>query len=261
MRCPPQTLHRYSIRHDPSSSTYTLQLSKIQEVDSGVYQCQVILSGSSRVSSNTRLIVSVPPMITDNSTRSIITSVGSSITLQCWATGMPKPSLSWRRENNDLLPTGGAVYRGNILLLHNVSVSDRGTYYCIADNGVGRSGKRNVAVEIEFLPIVVAGRNPQLSTGSISSAGDSNSNRYSQAIGYPVDLECAVESFPLPSAIEWTLNGHPVRDDANHQISIQSDSHTVMSTRLRIHSVQRRHFGSYVCSAGNKLGNYWLIIN
>lgn len=191
-------------------------------------------------------------MITDNSTRSVITSVGSSITLQCWATGMPKPSLSWRRENNDLLPTGGAVYRGNILILHNVSVSDRGTYYCIADNAVGRSAKRNVAVEIEFLPIVVAGRNQQL-RGSPAS-GDAN--RYSQAIGYPIDLECAVESFPLPSNIEWTMNGHPVREDANHQISMQSDSHTVMSTRLRIHSVQRRHFGSYVCSAGNKLGNY-----
>jgi len=247
--------NRYSIRHDPSSSTYTLQLSKIQEVDSGLYSCQVVLSASSKVSANTRLIVNIPPMITDNSTRSIITSVGSSIILQCWATGMPTPSLSWRRENNDLLPTGGAVYRGGILILHNVSVADRGTYMCIADNAVGRSAKRNVALEIEFLPIVVAGRNPQMRT-SPPLGGDvnPNANSYQQAIGYPVDLECAVESFPLPSAIEWTKDGHRILDDLNHQVSIQSDSHTVMSTRLRINSVQKRHFGTYSCSAGNKLG-------
>lgn len=176
-------------------------------------------------------------MITDNSTRSIITSVGSSIILQCWATGMPTPSLSWRKENNDLLPTGGSVYRGSILVLHNVSVSDRGTYFCIGDNGVGKPGKRNVAVEIEFLPIVAA-----------------TSNKYYQAIGYPADLECTVESFPLPSTIEWTFGHHRILDDSNYQISIQSDSHTVMSTRLRINNVQRKNLGTYSCSAGNKLG-------
>ena len=69
-----------------------------------------------------------------------------------------------------------------------------------------------------------------------------------------ISLFHLVESFPLPSSIEWTKDGHRILDDLNHQISIQSDSHTVMSTRLRINSVQRRHFGNYVCSAGNKLG-------
>lgn len=32
---------RFSIRHDDVSSTYTLQISKIQETDTGLYQCQV----------------------------------------------------------------------------------------------------------------------------------------------------------------------------------------------------------------------------
>ena len=32
---------RFSIRHDDISSTYTLQISKIQETDTGLYQCQV----------------------------------------------------------------------------------------------------------------------------------------------------------------------------------------------------------------------------
>jgi hypothetical protein len=41
--------NRYSIRHDDASSTYTLQISKIQEIDSGHYQCQVVIGTSSRV--------------------------------------------------------------------------------------------------------------------------------------------------------------------------------------------------------------------
>ena len=41
--------NRYSIRHDDASSTYTLQISKIQEIDAGHYQCQVVIGTSSRV--------------------------------------------------------------------------------------------------------------------------------------------------------------------------------------------------------------------
>jgi hypothetical protein len=41
--------NRYSIRHDDASSTYTLQISKIQEIDAGHYQCQVVIGTSARV--------------------------------------------------------------------------------------------------------------------------------------------------------------------------------------------------------------------
>ncbi len=32
-------------------------------------------------------------------------------------------------------------YRGNILKIHSVKKEDRGTYYCVADNGVGKSAR------------------------------------------------------------------------------------------------------------------------
>lgn len=44
--------NRYSIRHDDASSTYTLQISKIQEIDAGIYQCQVVISSASRVTAS-----------------------------------------------------------------------------------------------------------------------------------------------------------------------------------------------------------------
>ena len=62
--------------------------------------------------------------------------------------------ISWRRENNQVLPTGGIVYRGNMLKIHSVKKEDRGTYYCVADNGVGKTARRNVAVDVEFKPDV-----------------------------------------------------------------------------------------------------------
>lgn len=229
--------NRYSIRHDEASSTYTLQLSKIQEIDSGTYQCQVVIGPSSRVTADVKVRVNIPPIISDNSTRSVITSAGATIQLQCYAGGHPQPHISWRRENNDLLPTGGAVYRGNVLTIHNISKDDRGTYYCIADNGVGRGARRNVGVEVEFSPVVSAGR-----------------ELYMQAIQYDADLQCHIEAFPSPSIL-WLKDGYQINDNQHYQISVFSTAHEFTDSILRVKRIEKRQFGRYVCRAINKLGS------
>lgn len=62
--------------------------------------------------------------------------------MECYAGGYPPPRITWRRENNAILPTGGSIYRGNILKIKAIRKEDRGTYYCVAENGVGRGTKR-----------------------------------------------------------------------------------------------------------------------
>lgn len=111
---------RFSLRYDPSSSLYTLQVKDLQETDAGTYQCQILIGVSNRVTANVDVLVRIPPVISDNSTRSLVVSVGQSVTLECYASGFPLPRISWRRENNAMLPTGGSIYRGNVL--HIVSV-------------------------------------------------------------------------------------------------------------------------------------------
>lgn len=181
--------------------------------------------------------VRIPPVISDNSTRSVITSAGASISLQCYATGFPQPSISWRRENNDLLPTGGALYRGNILIIHNITKNDRGTYYCIADNNVGKGARRNVGVEVEFAPQVSFGK-----------------PRYEQAMMYDADLHCHIESFPFPSII-WLKDGYELKDSQHYRISIFSTAHEFTDTVLRVQKIEKKHYGEYVCKALNKLGS------
>lgn len=230
--------NRYSIRHDEASSTYTLQLSKIQEVDSGTYQCQVVLGPTSRVNAEVHVQVNIPPVISDNSTRSVITSSGATISLNCYALGFPTPHISWRRENNDLLPTGGAVYRGNTLTIHNITKTDRGTYYCIADNGVGRGAKRNVGVEVEFPPEVRVGR-----------------SKYFQALQYDADMQCHVEAFPSPSIV-WLKDGFHLNDNQNYRISEFLTTHEFTETVLRVRRIEKRQYGKYICKAINKLGSH-----
>ncbi|OTF75097.1 hypothetical protein BLA29_009713 [Euroglyphus maynei] len=172
----------------------------------------------------------------------MITSTGESIQLECYAFGYPQPSISWRRENNDLLPTGGSLYKGNILIIHNITKADRGTYYCIADNNVGSGARRNVVVEVEFPPSVHVER-----------------PRYDQAINFDVNLQCSVESYPAPT-IRWLKDGVEIQDSSHYQMSIFTTSHDYTDSVLRIKNIQQKHYGQYICHATNKLGSSQQII-
>lgn len=87
----------------------------MQETDAGMYQCKIQISLNNYVSAFVELLVRKPPIINDNSTQSQVVSEGQSIQLECYASGYPLPRISWRRENNAILPTGGSIARYNYL--------------------------------------------------------------------------------------------------------------------------------------------------
>lgn len=99
---------RYSIaiedarEHWSASRTYVLTIDKIQEIDSGRYSCQIITGSAAKETAETFVIVRIPPIISDNSTRSVITTIGTTVELFCYAAGYPHPVISWRREKNKL---------------------------------------------------------------------------------------------------------------------------------------------------------------
>lgn len=239
---------RYSVRiemppnnHYPSS-TNILTIDRIQEVDTGRYLCEVITGAGSFIKAETDVFVRIPPIISDNSTRSVITAVGADVDLYCYASGFPKPSVSWRREKQRLIPAIGALYRGNHLVLRNVTKDDRGTYYCVADNGVSSGARRSVGVEIEFVPYVTAER-----------------PRYGQALQYTAILQCHVESFPSPS-IEWYKDGLPLTDNQHYEISIFATSEEFSDTSLKVNRIEKKQYGNYTCKATNKLGSDYKMI-
>lgn len=97
---------RFAVRYVQASSTYSLQIQNIQEADVGVYTCMVVVSVSKKISADVSLSIRRPPVISDNSTQSLLTSEGNSVQMECYASGHPTPTITWRRENNALLPTG-----------------------------------------------------------------------------------------------------------------------------------------------------------
>ena len=106
---------RFALRYDQASSTYTLQIKDMQETDAGIYRCQVILSVTSIISADVEVQVRRPPIISDNSTQSIVASEGKAVQMECYAAGYPRPTITWRRENNAILPTGTNYFSYYIL--------------------------------------------------------------------------------------------------------------------------------------------------
>ncbi|XP_001945161.1 lachesin [Acyrthosiphon pisum] len=234
---------RFSLRQDIDSTSYTLQIKDIQETDAGYYRCQVLLGLNNKISADVELEVRRPPIISDNSTRSLVVNEGQPVKLECYAGGFPSPRVSWRRENNAILPTGGSIYRGNILKIPAITKEDRGTYYCVAENGVGRGARRNIAIEVEFAPVITVPK-----------------PRLGQALQYDMDLECHVEAYP-PPAIIWINNGIQLSNNQHYRISHFATADEFTDTTIRIITIEKRQYGDYICKASNVLGTAEVTVN
>ncbi|XP_037822181.1 LOW QUALITY PROTEIN: lachesin [Lucilia sericata] len=234
---------RFSLRYDPNSSTYKLQIKDIQETDAGTYTCQVVISVVHKVTADVKLSVRRPPVISDNSTQSLVASEGSEVQMECYASGYPTPSITWRRENNAILPTDSATYVGNILKIKSVKKEDRGTYYCVADNGVSVGDRRNINLEVEFAPVITVPR-----------------PRLGQALQYDMDLECHIEAYP-PPAIVWMKDDIQLSNNQHYSISHFATADEYTDSTLRVITIEKRQYGDYVCKAVNKLGEAQARVN
>jgi hypothetical protein len=91
--------------------TELLQVHELQETDAGTYQCEIIVSTLNIISAGVKLSIRRPPVISDDSTRNVVSTVGEDVSLECYATGYPQPRVSWRRQSNAMLRTGRGVFQ------------------------------------------------------------------------------------------------------------------------------------------------------
>ncbi|KAJ8986203.1 hypothetical protein NQ317_009909 [Molorchus minor] len=135
---------RLSVTHN-GHNTWKLHVSNVQKNDSGTYMCQINTDPMRSQMGNLEVVIS-PDILPDNesSDGAGMAVEGGTIRLRCKATGVPEPTVLWRREdgNNIILrPEGGREkalrsFDGEVLTLMNVQRTDMGAYLCIASNGV-----------------------------------------------------------------------------------------------------------------------------
>ncbi|KAJ9597734.1 hypothetical protein L9F63_011444, partial [Diploptera punctata] len=110
------------------------------------------------------LDVKVPPdILNDDSPDDGVAPENGSVKLSCKATGIPEPTVMWRREdgNNIILRFDGGrekqavkTYDGETLLLNSIQRSDMGAYLCIASNGIPPPVSKRFMVQVNFEPLI-----------------------------------------------------------------------------------------------------------
>ncbi len=108
-----------------------LSIINAQKNDSGLYKCKASNS-LGEDSAVTQLVVVELPYFTVSPPAQLKTILN--ITVPCQATGDPKPTVTWMKENGDL-PSGRSKVSGDgTLRIWNPKKEDSGRYTCIASS-------------------------------------------------------------------------------------------------------------------------------
>ncbi|KPJ19456.1 Lachesin [Papilio machaon] len=237
---------RLSVTYN-NHNTWKLHVSNVQANDSGTYMCQV--NTDPMKSQMGHLSVVIPPDIVDTVTEGSSAREGGSVRLTCSATGVPPPTVLWRREHNRPIvfrQEGGREkkvvdsHKGESLELWHVQRADMGAYYCIASNGVPPTVSRRYHVQVHFIPQVKV-------TNQLVGA----------PIGSDVELQCYIEASPK-AMNSWYREDALVSDKLfeNPKLRIAETIVNEYSQwmNLTIKSLAPKDYGTYICASVNALG-------
>ncbi|XP_076641967.1 leucine-rich repeats and immunoglobulin-like domains protein 3 [Halictus rubicundus] len=109
----------------------------VKTADSGVYSCTAQNLAGVIVANATLTILETPSFVKPMVNKEMV--VGSSTVLECMASGMPRPKLSWRKNGNPLQVTERHFFTAEdqLLIIVNTMASDAGNYECEMSNSLG----------------------------------------------------------------------------------------------------------------------------
>ncbi|KAL5274713.1 LSAMP.2 family protein [Megaselia abdita] len=79
---------------------------------------------------------------------------GSSIRLECTASGNPTPNVTWSRLNQPL-PNGEFNSHSSVLHIDNADRHKGGVYICMANNGIGQPASAQVTLKVLYPPEII----------------------------------------------------------------------------------------------------------
>ncbi|XP_043682751.1 lachesin-like [Vespula pensylvanica] len=243
-------IHTRMVTHNPRLSvthnghnTWKLHISNVQKNDSGSYMCQVN-TDPMRSQMGYMEVVIPPDIMDDESANGLVTQEGGNLRLRCIATGLPKPTVNWKREDGRkiVLREDGKkqildTYEGETLELTGILRQEMGTYLCIASSSVPPRVSKRYTVSVHFEPLI---RIPN------------------QLVGAPVDsdvvLQCYVEASPQAMNTWYRDSGEKLPPNDKYTMSEEQLSDYSWQMNLTVKSLKKGDFGGYVCSTVNALG-------
>uniref|UniRef100_A0AC11BQX3 Hemicentin 1 n=1 Tax=Ovis aries TaxID=9940 RepID=A0AC11BQX3_SHEEP len=208
-----------------------LHIQSAQVTDSGRYLCMATnAAGTDR--RRIDLQVHVPPSIAPGPTNITVT-VNVQTTLACEATGIPKPSINWRKNghllNVDQNQNSYRLLSSGSLVIISPSVDDTATYECTVTSDAGED-ERTVDLTVQVPPSIADEPTDFLVTKHT-----------------PAVITCTASGVPFPS-IHWMKNGIRLLPRGEGYRILSSGAIEILATQLS-------HAGRYTCVARNSAGS------
>ncbi|XP_021541643.1 immunoglobulin superfamily member 10 [Neomonachus schauinslandi] len=219
----------------------TLSIQRVDIQDRGQYLC----SASNPLGTDhlhvMLSVVSYPPRILDRRTKEITVHSGSTVELTCRAEGRPSPTISWVLANQTVVSESSEgnrqalVTSDGTLVIHSLSIYDRGFYKCMASNSAGQDSLL-VKIQVIAAPPVILEQKRQVIVGTW---------------GESLKLPCTAKGTPQPS-VHWVLSdGTEVKplQFINSKLLLLSNG------TLYIRNVDSSDRGTYECIATSSTGS------
>uniref|UniRef100_A0A8C0EY38 Brother of CDO n=1 Tax=Bubo bubo TaxID=30461 RepID=A0A8C0EY38_BUBBB len=216
----PKAQVRYSVKQEwleASRDNYlimpsgNLQIVNASQEDEGTYKCaaynpvtqEVKTSVSSERLRVRRSTAEAARIIYPPEAQTIIVTKGQSLILECVASGIPPPRVTWAKDGSSVSAYNKTRFLLSNLLIDPTSEEDSGTYSCTADNGVGEAGAAFIFYNVQVFE-------PPEVTMEVSQ----------QIIpwGQSAKFTCEVRGNPQPSVV-WLRNA----DDGIYQCMAENE--------------------------------------
>ncbi|XP_077013357.1 hemicentin-1 isoform X4 [Tamandua tetradactyla] len=208
-----------------------LHIQSAHVTDSGRYLCMAAnAAGTDR--RRIDLQVHVPPSIAPG-LNNITVTVNVQTTLSCEAAGIPKPSITWKKNghllNADQNQNSYRLLSSGSLVIISPSVDDTAAYECTVTNDAGED-KRTMDLTVHVPPSIA------------DEPMDFLVTKHTPAI-----ITCTASGVPFPS-IHWIKNGM--------RLLPRGDGYRILpSGAIDISATQLGHAGRYTCVARNAAGS------
>uniref|UniRef100_A0A0R3RPP0 Hemicentin-1 n=1 Tax=Elaeophora elaphi TaxID=1147741 RepID=A0A0R3RPP0_9BILA len=227
-----------NIELSPDRTQLKIHHSKLH--DEGMYSC-VAVNPAGNATQKQQLYVGVPPRITEKPRRIVVRS-GHPAELWCEAVGIPKPHITWLKNDKALLQTALDDFTDvlkSTAFFASVLSENSGVYTCKAENWAGTSYK-----DVDLVVLIP----PEIHPERLNMTAKT---------GETVMLTCNTTGVPEP-VVSWMKM-------PNINIIGNEEKYQIYGTALHVRNVVPADDGFYHCvaksNAGQAIGSRRLTVN